>query len=305
MRTKKIFANIVLILISVCITLAVSEVIYRKLIFSNENHFKFLKEPKQYANQEWDANYWKLAQIWGLIRPPYPDTLLGWEYELQPKSFLHHDAENLMGRRPVLIYGDSFANCIDSTNCFEDYLNNDTVFSKTNFIINYGMGGFGVDQIYTLMKNSFRLYEKPYIIFSFLTFDLDRSGLSIREGQKPFYTLDTSGELILNTSNYNPDAAEYLKQNPPEIKSYLWKKFLYSKLNILPGVIKRYLQGETAQNVFLKKLNRKLIHESVKVLRENKIDFIFLIFEGYNDFTTPKETKWRTDLIREISHKKM
>jgi hypothetical protein len=297
---KNTITNATLALISILITLCSGEFLIRKMIFSQCNIFKFLKDPKLYADQEWDENYWKLAQMWGITKSPPYDSLLGWQYELIPKTFLHHDSEHLKGKRPVLLFGDSFANCIDSTKCFEEYLNNDTVFAKNDYLINYGTGGYGVDQIYSLMMHSYKLYKNPLVIFSFLTFDLDRSGLRIREGMKPIYSLDANETLKFNSSSLISDPAEYVKQNPPEINSYLWKIFLYSKINFIPVKIKRLLRGEMKKRILLKKLNKKLIHESIKELRENNIDFIFLVFEGYGDFKISEEKNWRIKFIKRI-----
>ncbi|MEP7169274.1 MAG: hypothetical protein ABI855_07870 [Bacteroidota bacterium] len=300
---KKLVTNLLFVLISVFVTLCVGEFIYRKMIFSKSESFKKFRLPGDYADSEWDVNYWKLAQIWEITKPPKPNQVVGWGYEFWSNSFFHPDVEHLNGRRSVLIYGDSFANCIDSTQCFDEYLNNDSAFAKNNFIINYGTGGYGVDQIYTLMKNSHSHYKNPYVIFSFLTFDLDRSGLSFREGQKPFYTFDENGELTLNTSKFNPDEKKYLEENPPQIKSYLWKKFLYSKMNFLPESCTQSLKGEKKQIEFLKKVNTKLIQQAADELRKTNTDFVFLIFEGYNDFTISPENNWRVSLKKEILEK--
>ena len=300
---KNIISNFLLVIISISIVIVIAEFCFRKLLFSDSKSFENLRKPGDYSNSEWDVNYWKLAQIWNITQPPKPNPVVGWGYEFWGKTFFHPDVEHLNGRRPVLIYGDSFANCIDSTQCFDEYLNNDSVFAKNNFIINYGTGGYGVDQIYTLMKNSHQHYKNPFVVFSFLTFDLDRSGLSFREGQKPFYTLDKNGELVLNTSKFNPDEKKYLEENPSQIKSYLWKKFLYSKMNFLSESLTQSLKGETNQIEFLKKINTKLIHEAANELRKTNTDFVFLIFEGYIDFTVAPENNWRVQLIKEILEK--
>jgi hypothetical protein len=297
---RKTITIVALALTSVCITLCTGEFLLRKMIFSQSTVFNFLKEPKLYADQEWDENYWKLARMWGKTKAPTYDSLLGWQFKLIPKTFMHHDIEHLNGKRPVLLYGDSFANCIDSTICFEEYLNSDSDFSKSNYLINYGTGGYGVDQIYNMMINSYKLYKNPLVIFSFLTFDLDRSGLKLREGLKPYYTLDVEGELQLNFLNHKSDPDEFINQNPPEINSYLWKLFLYSKLNFIPERIKRSLKGEMKARIFIKKLDKKLIHESVKELRENHIDFIFIIFEGYTDFKISEEKNWRIKFVKKV-----
>ena len=297
---KSFFKKLILILISVSVTLFLCEFIFRKILFSDNDAYKNLRKPGDYADSEWDANYWKLAQIWGVTKPPKPNPLIGWGYEFWQKSLLHPDIEHLGKRRPVLIYGDSFANCIDSTQCFEDYLNNDSSFAKNNYLINYGTGGYGVDQIYTLMKNSHRHYKNGFVVFSFLTFDMDRTGLSFREGQKPLYSYDKNGELILDSSKFNPDPGKYLEQNPPRIKSYLWKKFLYGKMNFLSASFTQSFKGELQQREILKKLNTTLIHEAAKELRESKTDFVFLIFQGFNDFTMPEKDNWRIQLVKGI-----
>ncbi|MEP7168035.1 MAG: hypothetical protein ABI855_01565, partial [Bacteroidota bacterium] len=183
---------------------------------------------------------------------------------------------------------------------FEDILNGDSVFNKNYYFINYGIGAYGVDQIYTLMKNSYIHYENPIVIFSLMTYDLDRSCLSIREGAKPYYTLDKNNELVLNEIENYKSAAQYLKKNPLTIKSYLWRRFLYGDLNFFSKNTTEFLTGEKANREKIKKLNEKIILSAIQTLRESKTDFMFLIFHPPGDFLIKEENNWRIQFVKKI-----
>ena len=298
-KIRNIFINIVLLVASVGVTLGASEWLYRKAIFGNSPAFQKYRVPLLYA-QDWDENFWKLAQTWGKIRPIKTHVMLGWNFKCWAKTYFHPQVQNLKGRRPVLLYGDSFGQCIDSTNCFEDYLNNDTAFNKKYFFINYGTGAHGVDQIYTLFKNSFYHYDNPIVIFSFLTNDMGRSILTFREGEKPIYKIQKDGTLFLDTSRYLPSNVAYLKKYPPTINSYLWRKFLYSKTNFLPDWLTYRLTGEATNWERVRELNEAILSDAVRLLRQSKTDFMFLSFQESKDYLIPEKDNLRLSFIRQF-----
>ena len=250
--------------------------------------------------QDWDENFWKLAQTWGMTKPLKTHVLLGWNFKCWNKTYFHPQVQYLKGRRPVLLYGDSFGQCIDSTTCFEDYLNADTAFNKKYFFINYGSGAHGVDQIYTLFKSSFYHYDNPIVIFSFLTNDLGRSVLNFREGEKPIYKVLPDGSLYLDTSMYLPSNVAYLKKYPPTIKSYLWNKFLYSKANFLPKSLTYQLTGEAANWEKVRELNKVILTDAIRLLRETKTDNMFLCFQETKDYMLPEKDNLRLSFIRQL-----
>ncbi len=296
---KNALPNIALIIISGVVTFWLCELVYRKILFSKSSLLKDYRRPQLYG-EDWDENFWKLAYIWGATKPIPADPVLGWVHTIFPKSFFHPEVKNISVKRPVLLYGDSFAQCIDSTKKFQDFLNHDTIFSKSFHFLNYGIGAFGVDQMYTLFSRTYERYKKPLVIFSLMTEDLDRSCLSFREGQKPYYIINSNNELVFYTDKFKETNEQYIKSYPPRIVSYLWRRFLYSDLNFLPDGATEYLSGEHANKKKIKRLNEILIKETISKLRESNTDFLFLIFAHLNDMKTKDNENWRVDFIKQL-----
>jgi len=199
---KKWLPNLILIIVSTVIALIVVELMMRFILFSDNEAYESLREPSAYAiavdnkYEDFDhEDYWKLVFLFRNrknLEDPHP--LLGWTGTFNRNNYIHSDAGNLNGRRPVLLFGDSFAQCVDSVFCFQDYLNSDTAFSSEHYFLNYGVGGYGVDQISLLFEQVYDKYDDPFIIFSLLTTDMDRSMISFRDYQKPYFVIN-KGEL--------------------------------------------------------------------------------------------------------------
>lgn len=134
-------------------------------------------------------------------------------------------------KRKILICGDSYIMCQnDSIQCFDEVLNADTTFNKNNILLNYGVGGYGVDQIYLLFANTIDKFEKPFVIFSIMPTDMDRSLLSVRTGQKLYFT-EEGDSLKLNGIPIDSVPDHFFEENQPQITSYLLNRFTHSKLN--------------------------------------------------------------------------
>src|SRR5688572_19149967 len=125
--------------------LFLSEYVFRKLLFSKNEAFNYLRDPGFYSDYLNEDDYWKLYYLFGKeSRPPEnPHPLLGWTGNRNATSFIHNDAWKSGERRPVLLYGDSYAQCMPEADCFEDFLSNDTSFPSKFYFLNYGVGGFG------------------------------------------------------------------------------------------------------------------------------------------------------------------
>ncbi len=149
-------------------------------------------------------------------------------------------------------------------------------FLKKNYLLNYGVGGYGVDQIYLLFQKSINLYDNPFVVFSFMIEDLDRSNLSVREGQKPFFQI-VNGELELQGIPINTDRDVFYEKNPPHIRSYLWNKFLYLKRDLLVN-LRVYLRGDSEKRNKTIILNEMILSKLIMELRKHNTDFVFLIF---------------------------
>jgi hypothetical protein len=215
------------------------------------------------------------------------------------ETYLHDKAHEIGNRRPVLLYGDSFAETSSSALSFQEILNGNEGFSKNHYLLNYGVGGYGVDQIYLLMKHSLHQYKQPFVVFSLMTLDLDRSILSVRTGQKPrFHVVDQSLELSAQPIYPNPD--DFFNNHPPQIGSYLYRAALQS--GILPTSVSAWLRGDQATIEKKKELNALILSQALKELKNHNIDFIFLVFHPHipGISSLDKESDWRDPFLRNL-----
>lgn len=295
--------NITLLLGSILVTFSIAEFGLRYMLFSKSDSFASLKEPSAYTHYLLDhhenfynENYWKLVnQFREGMNVEHPHSLLGWCGKFSRETLQHKEEGNLLGRRPVLLYGDSFAQCVDSVRCFEDVLNSDSVFSARHYLLNYGVGGYGVDQISLLFEETYKKFEDPFVVFSLLTTDLDRSMLAFRDAQKPYFKI-INGELELKGVPITLSTNEYLEENPPKIKSYLFNRFRNSKLNPIkqkPGKKEeKYIEE-------LLMLNGLILERVFTQLEESGLDYVILIFQPESH----PVAYWRMKFLLELCEK--
>lgn len=298
-KKSKRLINTGLFLLATAFAVLSLELIFRAMLFSDIKAFSFLRSPYEYAPNiregnldYYDEDFWKLNYLFNrqfVINDPHP--LLGWTGAADKKTFKHREEDLLNGRRPVLLFGDSFAQCVDSVDCFEEILNSDPEFSDNHFLLNYGVGGYGVDQIYLLFNEAAGRFKDPFIIFSMLTVDLDRSMLKVRDAQKPYFELTENG-LILKGVPITLSSDEYFRQNPPEIRSFLWNKFKNSPL--YPS--QDYRKEEMQYIEEVKKINKAILQVAFQKLKNLNTPFLVLIFhpEHY------PENDWRLVFLMEL-----
>lgn len=296
---KNTIYNILLILSSALITFILLEVMFRIVLFGNNDAFDFLRNPSFYAvypkdkyEDFFDDDYWKLNFRFNLKTGlDDPDPLLGWTEYFENRTYEHYDRHKLKGRKPVLLFGDSFAMCVEQVDCFQDILNNDSIFARDHFLFNYGVGGYGVDQIYLLFSEVIDKYEDPFVIFSMLTTDLDRSMLKIRDAQKPYFTVD-DGELQLKGTPITQSTREYVKKNPPKIKSYILNKLRNSEIN-------PFMEQKKRKEKYIKKvkdLNHLILGKAFTKLKQLGDDYIVLIFQPEHH----NRNDWRLHFLRDL-----
>ncbi len=304
-KHRAFLINFLVFCISTLIMFGVAEFIYRQLLFSNIKVFSGLRNPGFYSDYLNEDNYWKLYYMFGGdFKPPEnPHPLLGWIGNFDRTTLKHEEREQAGLRRPVLLFGDSYAACIGNVSCFQDILNHDSLFSKDHFLLNYGVGGYGVDQIYLLLKNVVGMYDDPFYIFSLMNYDLDRTPMSFRIGQKPVFEIQNDS-LILKNIPVNNNADLYLKENPPDISSYLYRRFLYSDLNLLGDSINKKLKKWDYYNDQKRILNDKILSSAVAELRNKRHDFMFVVFHyivpGEDEFSVENTSNWRDVLMRDF-----
>ncbi|MBN1598161.1 MAG: hypothetical protein JW894_07690 [Bacteroidales bacterium] len=292
--------NSLLVIGSLIITFIIAEAVFRLMLYSKTSSFKHLREPSAYAiyikeelEDFYNDDYWKLHFRFKVKKnnelPPNP--ILGWTGQFYWDTLGHYNYPQLGNRKPVLLYGDSFAQCVDTVQCFEDILNGDSLFSEKYFLLNYGVGGYGIDQICLLLENTMDKFDNPFVVLSFLTTDMDRCLLKFRDGQKPYFVIN-NGNLELKGVPITMGAKEYVEKNPPKVTSYLFNRFRNSKL--YPVKQRKSKKQELIKQI--KALNKAILEKAFTGLKERNIDFLVVIFQPEHH---PADN-WRLNFLKEI-----
>lgn len=289
--------NIGLVLVSLLCALVTAEFALRGMLFSDVPLFAGLRDASLFSHRVPDRDgdfygedYWKLRWIFehkNNIQEPQP--LLGWWGFFDPRTLVYHQREQVEGRRPVLLYGDSFAQCVESEECFEDILNSHPGFAQDHFLLNYGVGGFGLDQIALLFHETVDRFEDPFVIFSLLTTDLDRSLLAFRDAQKPYFVLE-GDRLSLQGTPITRSTADYLARNPPEIRSYLFNLLRNSLGGVFPEA-----DRAAAIKAQSKTLNTRILKGVLQRLNREEIEHVILVFHPQHH----RADDWRLVFLRE------
>lgn len=138
------------VLVCLVLGLILAEVIIRWVLFSPTVWAREMgtdiRRAQYFADPDLEDAYWHLR--WALDesetkdkRPPY-DPRLGWgNGRFDPESREHLMQDELPGRRPVLMYGASFVDCMtERSDCFERLMRNSEL-GPEHCLRNYGVGG--------------------------------------------------------------------------------------------------------------------------------------------------------------------
>lgn len=279
-------------------TALICEVGFRTLLFSQVAFMERFREPSLYTDYFSDDEWWKLYYAFNkpandTAKQPHP--LLGWAGEFSNETYRHIEAEEVGRRKPVLLYGDSFTHCVTAVEeCFQGVLNRDSEFSKDHYLLNYGVPGYGVDQIYLLLKNSLSLYHKPYVIVGIYTRDLDRSIRSFFVGRKPYFEV-VADELVLRGTPIVQDPRTYGANNPPQIWSYLYRLWLYREGR--PWRLRHYLRGTDDKQTRKERVNESLVLEMLREIESRHLPSIFIIFAGHDEI---KRVGWSEQFLADL-----
>jgi hypothetical protein len=283
-RYARIALSLALGVVLSCIT---AELVLRYLVYHPEASLGGLGEhvrvPQDYGDMSSDDDTWKLQFMW--VDPAHavgnqnPDPLVGWTNHLvAPGTYEHAELASLNGRTPVLFYGDSFAQCNTSADeCFQSLLERSDLADRYR-LLNFGVGGYGFDQIYLLLAHSIDRYAAldPVVIVSLLLEDdLDRSLLTFRGWPKP--RLQLVDGVPTPTAPVVTDPHEYLRLNPIAFPSFLWRFLLFKEMPALSG-LQKLLRGDTHRVAEKRELNRAILAAIERLLAERRLRHFVLLF---------------------------
>ncbi|MDP6408087.1 MAG: hypothetical protein QGI46_01790, partial [Planctomycetota bacterium] len=286
--------------------LAGAELVFREILFGGglltERLGKPVRQAVFFADPDADGDYWKLHHLFtdsarrdAFVRK---DELVGWlDDSVTPGTYEHAQVRWLVDRRPVLMYGDSFAACVvPDSSCWQGLLEKSPLRSKF-MMLNYGTSAFGLDQAYLLMRESVDrwLERRPLVVIGILVDnDLDRCLLDFRGCSKPVVRL-VDGQLEVDPPEIG-DVDAWLEEHPPEITSYLLR-FLSLRASWWPAAL-RHPEGEDASLVERKgMLSRAIIEEIANELRARELEFFFVLFHAPESAASEGPWTWREELL--------
>jgi hypothetical protein len=304
--------NILLALgLGVFLSLLAGELVLRLFLFHPNLELGGLgasiRQPDKYSDGNDEDDFWKLRCIThgpaAMVDAPGPDPITGWTgYLITPGSYEHVDEVKIHGRRPVILYGDSFAQCnTPPAECFQTILEHSGLESKYA-LVNYGVGGYGLDQIYLLLLHSIDRFKDrdPIVIVSvLLESDFDRTTLSFRDWPKP--RLEIVNGSLVPRGPVVTDIRKFLEQNPISIRSYLWRFFLYHPANFLLRQRQKWRTDDALQQE-KKRLNRRILVEIEHELSSRHLQHFFLVFHAEQGALKPWDVfAWQEQMIWDVA----
>ena len=293
-RRRGIIAKINLLLISLgLISPLVAECLIRGAIALGVPAFR---NPGLYADALSDDDYWKLQFLWS-ERPENPrvvqDPILGWAPRETPENPLGVIADKPyrinLEQPAILFYGDSFVDSpVGPPNTIPDLLARQ---ESSIPVYNYGVQGYGVDQIFLRFQESHEQFEHPYILLGIMTSDLDRCVLKFRGAPKPYFVVQ-DGQLVLQGTPITATRSEWVRDHGVHIWSYLYS-FVDMRIRLhQPG----NLREASGKQKTKEKINSLLLKDLVDYCHAHDLPLKFVLFYDPEELT---ETGWREEFLRD------
>lgn len=151
----------------------------------------------------------------------YSHPILGWTSgRFDPDTYAHEDESKLDGRRPVILLGDSFAACHGALDRRFEQIMEEGSFGETHALLNYGVGGYGVDQIALLGMEALKRFEgrnAVFVLSMLVDDDLNRVILPFRGHPKPWIEPDGPRRIRIKRLPLPAHPKEYLDLYAPKV----------------------------------------------------------------------------------------
>ncbi|MEM7305685.1 MAG: hypothetical protein AAF682_03390 [Planctomycetota bacterium] len=264
-----------------------------------------LRQPGNFYERT-DPGYWLASAHFRALRREPPDEglhpTLGWISRVVDRETFAHDAESLLlDRRPVLLFGDSFAQCTTAQkDCWEGQLQRSEL-RRSHLLLNYGVGGYGLGQIYLLLRNALPRFagRDPIVVVGiYVDDDLDRAVLPLRGRPKPRFEV-RDGRLV------EPDPlpagiGPYLSENPLKAPSWVWRYLLHGT-GLLPA---RWRDDGGAHRREVEELTRALLEALRADLTDSGHEWFVLLLHGQVASSERRDRVWQhaflTETLKEL-----
>ncbi len=285
-----------------------AEVLVRVAVFGESQTVRRyawrLRRPQLYCDPWGDEEFWKLQHLFGTQREPLAESLyhpsLGWvSPAFEAATLRHRDFTGSDGRRQILLFGDSFARCATPReDCFEALLAQ-SENGASHALLNYGVSGYGLDQVYLLLSQSLDLYAglDPIVVVGvFVNDDLDRCLLSLRDWPKP--RLRAVGGALVPDPGPVPSMERYLADHPLRARSYAWSALVRGTGLLSPARPAGPASRESRRSE-IEELGRAILDAFLHELQARQLQACFLLFYSEACLRLPERSDWRDALIQD------
>jgi hypothetical protein len=295
-KLRELSLSTLLIAASLLVTFGTAEVLMRAAIYADWFPSFGLRQAWRYADGNFDDDFWKLTYLFNTATRGEPvgnvDRDLGWNSPSTPEDPLGIYATEPYVIAdfvdPILFYGDSYVGGKDNIPSKLDFL------LPHRSVLNFGVGGYGVDQTYLKFRATVRDFDNPVVLIGVLTYDLDRSILGIRTHQKPYFEI-LDDELVLRNTPVLSTTQEYIDENPVEIKSYFLRFVLFRMRNLIPPSRFNKLLGYTEIDDRKRSVNLAIFRDLRNISTELGIRTYVVIFYSGEEIN---QSTWREEFIR-------
>lgn len=288
-RGRKLRNAFLAMVLGVVLSLLAGELVLRLFLFNPTLELgglgESIRHPEKYCDGDSEDDYWKLRSSFQdpalIVDAPNPDPITGWTGSfVTPGSYEHINEQAIRGRQVVILYGDSFAQCnTPPEECFQAILERSEL-SREYVLLNFGVGGYGLDQIYLLLKHSidrFKALDPIVIVGILVESDFERTVLSFRDWPKP--RLELVDGRLTPREPVQTNTKEFLARNPVSIRSFLWRFFLYHPARIM-GKRRALWRANEELVAEKKRLNRAILLEIEHELSSRRLRHFFLVFHA-------------------------
>lgn len=293
--------------ISSLVVLVAAELALRRMLFGSAANAtaRRLRQAEWYT-PGFDADYWKLQATFARATarpPPNGDALLGWTGDVEPATYAHPDAARVGDRDLVLLYGDSYAECVTPPEeCWQGLLER-SEFGSERALLNYGVRGYGLDQAALMLERTLPRYaaRAPTVLIGvFVDDDLERCDLALRGWPKPRFEMRHDRLELAEPGLVATDA--WLERHPPEIPSYalrlLRRAILGSDSFSTSWTDESTLDERRAVcRAILERIAATLDAHGVRRRA-------FVLFESGASFADTTRTRWQRELVRDFARER-
>lgn len=261
-----------------------------------------LRSPDHFAHR-YRPEYWKLqSHLQRATRKPTPmfDPNTGWSSKwLRPDAYQHQHLAEDETRRPVLLFGDSFAACVRANRTRWQDVHAESDLAGEQVLLNCGVGGFGLDQawvLYNQVIDSLAERDPIIVIAPLVDDDFDRSMLPFRGWAKCRFEPQGDHQLKAVHVPLSADLDAWMKEEGLGIPSYLWA-WTRTRADWLPTFLHDPAAEQAAYDQRVRDLNRRILRAWFEDLEARGLDACGLLFYGRRSILAENDS-WRGAFAR-------